>query len=110
MLAERNRLEQVVLNILQNAIEALDGTPDPVIALGVTFKGRRVTIHVTDNGPGIAAAVQSRLFTPFTTSKRDGLGLGLVISRDIVAAFGGELSLEPSPVGARFAIRLAKAP
>ncbi|CAN1562821.1 COG4191 Signal transduction histidine kinase regulating C4-dicarboxylate transport system [Caulobacteraceae bacterium] len=110
VLAERNRLEQVVLNILQNAIEALDGTPDPVIALGVTVKGRRVTIHVTDNGPGIAAAVQSRLFTPFTTSKRDGLGLGLVISRDIVAAFGGELSLEPSPVGARFAIRLAKAP
>ena len=110
VLAERNRLEQVVLNILQNAIEALDGTPDPAIALGVTVKGKHVTIHVSDNGPGVAASVQSRLFTPFTTSKRDGLGLGLVISRDIVAAFGGELSLEPSPVGARFVIRLAKAP
>jgi len=110
VLAERNRLEQVVLNILQNAIEALDGIPDPAIALGVTVKGKHVTIHVSDNGPGVAASVQSRLFTPFTTSKRDGLGLGLVISRDIVAAFGGELSLEPSPVGARFVIRLAKAP
>lgn len=110
VLAERNRLEQVVLNILQNAIEALDGTPDPAIALGVTVKGKHVTIRVSDNGPGIAASVQSKLFTPFTTSKRDGLGLGLVISRDIVAAFGGELSLEPSPVGARFVIRLAKAP
>jgi two-component system C4-dicarboxylate transport sensor histidine kinase DctB len=110
VLAERNRLEQVVLNILQNAIEALDGTPDPAIALGVTVKGKHVTIQVSDNGPGVAASVQSRLFTPFTTSKRDGLGLGLVISRDIVAAFGGELSLEPSPVGARFVIRLAKAP
>ena len=110
VLAERNRLEQVVLNILQNAIEALDGTPDPAIALGVTVKGKHVTIHVSDNGPGVAASVQSKLFTPFTTSKRDGLGLGLVISRDIVAAFGGELSLEPSPVGARFVIRLAKAP
>lgn len=109
VLAERNRLEQVVLNLLQNAIEALDGTPDPAITLGVTVKGKQVTIHVTDNGPGIAASVRSRLFTPFTTSKRDGLGLGLVISRDIVAAFGGELSLEPSPAGARFAIRLAKA-
>lgn len=110
VLAERNRLEQVVLNILQNAIEALDGTPDPAIALGVTVKGKHVTIRVSDNGPGVAASVQSKLFTPFTTSKRDGLGLGLVISRDIVAAFGGELSLEPSPVGARFVIRLAKAP
>jgi two-component system C4-dicarboxylate transport sensor histidine kinase DctB len=110
VLAERNRLEQVVLNILQNAIEALDGTPDPAITLGVTARGKHVSIHVTDNGPGVATAVQARLFTPFTTSKRDGMGLGLVISRDIVAAFGGELSLEPSPRGARFVIRLARAP
>jgi len=110
VLAERNRLEQVVLNILQNAIEALDGTPDPAITLGVTARGKHVNIHVTDNGPGVAPAVQARLFTPFTTSKREGMGLGLVISRDIVAAFGGELSLEPSPRGARFVIRLAKSP
>ena len=110
VLAERNRLEQVVLNILQNAIEALDGTPDPAITLGVNVKGKQVSIHVTDNGPGVAPAVAARLFTPFTTSKRDGMGLGLVISRDIVATFGGELSLEPSPRGARFVIRLARAP
>ncbi len=109
VLAERNRLEQVVLNILQNAIEALDGTPDPVIAVGVSLKGKQVSIHITDNGPGVPEAVQARLFTPFTTSKRDGMGLGLVISRDIVAGFGGELSLEPSPRGARFAVRLARA-
>ena len=107
--AERNRLEQVVLNLLQNAIEALDGVAGPSIKLGVEAKGETVVIHVTDNGPGVAPAVQQRLFTPFTTDKRDGLGLGLVISRDIVAAFGGELALEPSPTGARFVIRLAKA-
>ena len=109
VLAERNRLEQVVLNILQNAIEALEGVPNPAINLGVSVKARQVTIHISDNGHGVAPAVQARLFTPFTTSKRDGMGLGLVISRDIVAAFGGELSLEPSASGARFAIRLAKA-
>ena len=107
--AERNRLEQVVLNLLQNAIEALDGVAGPSIKLGVEAKDETVVIHVTDNGPGVAPAVQQRLFTPFTTDKRDGLGLGLVISRDIVAAFGGELALEPSPTGARFVIRLAKA-
>ncbi len=109
VLAERNRLEQVVLNLLQNAIEALDGVPAPVIELGVQVKGKHVTIHVTDNGPGVTPAVRERLFTPFTTDKADGLGLGLVISRDIVAAFGGELVLEPSSTGARFTIRLAKA-
>lgn len=107
--AERNRLEQVVLNLLQNAIEALDGVADPVVSLGVEVKGRRVAIHVRDNGPGVSPAVRQRLFTPFTTDKPDGLGLGLVISRDIVAAFGGELALEPGPGGAGFVIRLARA-
>lgn len=107
--AERNRLEQVVLNLLQNAVEALDQVATPTISVGVEVKGRKVEIHVSDNGPGVSPAVRQRLFTPFTTDKRDGLGLGLVISRDIVAAFGGELVLEPSASGARFVIRLAKA-
>lgn len=107
--AERNRLEQVVLNLLQNAIEALEGVAGPTITLGVEVKGRRVTVHVIDNGPGVAPALRERLFTPFTTDKPDGLGLGLVISRDIVAAFGGELTLAPSSSGAKFLIRLAKA-
>lgn len=107
--AERNRLEQVVLNLLQNAIEALEGVPAPVIELGVRVKGRQAIIQVSDNGPGVTPAVRARLFTPFTTDKPDGLGLGLVISRDIVAGFGGELVLDPSSSGARFSIRLAKA-
>lgn len=107
--AERNRLEQVVLNLLQNAIEALDGVGDRTIDLGVDVKGKQVVIHVSDSGPGVSAGVQERLFTPFTTDKPDGLGLGLVISRDIVAGFGGELALEPSARGARFVIRLTRA-
>ena len=109
VLAERNRLEQVMLNLLQNAMEALDGVAAPVIGIGVDVKGRTVSIHVTDNGPGVSATVRQRLFTPFTTDKSDGLGLGLVISRDIVAGFGGELTLEPTASGTRFVIRLAKA-
>ena len=109
VMAERNRLEQVLLNLLQNAIEALRDTPEPSITLEVEAKGRRVTIRIADNGPGVAPEVHERLFTPFTTDKRDGVGLGLVISRDIVAGFGGELSLEPTPRGATFVIRLEKA-
>lgn len=108
--AERNRLEQVVLNLLQNAIEALEGVPAPVIDIAVTVKAGKVTVRVSDNGPGVSAEVIDRLFTPFTTDKRDGMGLGLVISRDIVAGFGGELVHEPSPNGAVFKIVLAKAP
>lgn len=111
VLAERNRLEQVVLNLLQNAIQALDGVAAPVIEIAVSVRSGKVTIKVGDNGPGVSAEVRDRLFTPFTTDKRDGLGLGLVISRDIVAGFGGELLHAPSPKseGAVFKIVLAKA-
>lgn len=109
VLAERNRLEQVVLNLLQNAIEALNDAPDPTIVLGIETSGRSVMIRISDNGPGVATEMRERLFTPFSTDKRDGLGLGLVISRDIVAAFGGELLLEPSASGAAFVIRLTRA-
>jgi two-component system C4-dicarboxylate transport sensor histidine kinase DctB len=107
--AERNRLEQVVLNLLQNAIEALSSTPHPALLLTVEEQGRKVSITLADNGPGVSPAVRDRLFIPFTTDKVDGMGLGLVISRDIVAGFGGELLHEPSDGGAVFKIVLAKA-
>lgn len=107
--AERNRLEQVVLNLLQNAIEALEGVPSPVIDISVTVRAGKVTVRISDNGPGVSPEVRERLFTPFTTDKRDGLGLGLVISRDIVAGFGGELVHDASAAGAVFKIVLAKA-
>lgn len=112
--AERNRLEQVVLNLLQNAIEALDGVEAPVIDISVAVRAGKVTVCISDNGPGVSPEVIDRLFTPFTTDKRDGMGLGLVISRDIVAGFGGELVHAPSSPtsggGAVFKIVLAKAP
>jgi len=107
--AERNRLEQVVLNLLQNAIEAVQAVNAPRITISVETQGQTVIVRVADNGPGLSDAVRDRLFTPFTTDKPDGMGLGLVISRDIVAGFGGELSHEPSRTGAVFAVSLARA-
>lgn len=109
VLAERFRLEQVLVNLLQNAIEALEETKNGEIAVQVLVKRAQVQIIVADNGPGVAPEATSTLFTPFATTKPRGLGLGLVISRDIVAEFGGELYLEPSPRGARFAMSLPKA-
>ena len=106
--AERNRLEQVMLNLLQNAAEAVAGVDAPHIALSVQVRARQVVIQISDNGPGLSDAVRDRLFTPFITDKPQGLGLGLVISRDIVAGFGGELSHVPSARGAVFRITLAR--
>lgn len=109
--AEPIRLEQVVVNLVQNAFEAMTdaGTPSPTLTIDVARKGRRVEIVIGDNGPGVDPAVASALFTPFVTTKPAGLGLGLVICRDIVAGFGGELTLRPSPAGAQFVIALRPA-
>lgn len=99
VLAGRIRLEQVLVNLLQNAADALQGRPGAVVRLRVRRRADRVRLSVEDNGPGPPLEVVDHLFTPFTTSKPDGLGLGLVISRDIVAEFGGELTFEPGSAG-----------
>jgi len=108
VMAERFRLEQVLVNLLQNAIEALDGALDPEITIQVSPRRNQVRILIADNGPGLTPQATKTLFTPFATTKPRGLGLGLVISRDIVTEFGGELTLEPG-AGARFVITLPKA-
>ncbi|WP_292543823.1 ATP-binding protein, partial [Mesorhizobium sp.] len=64
---------------------------------------------VEDNGPGIPPAILKSLFTPFNTSKEKGLGLGLVISKDIVADYGGRIEVASGAEGTRFTIHLAKA-
>lgn len=118
--ANRIRLEQVLVNLLQNALESLEGRPDGRVIVALEDLGATVQVHVNDNGPGLSADAHARLFTPFFTSKPEGLGLGLVICRDIVTEFGGELRAVhpsdpgfPSPhgpqVGAMFTLTLRKA-
>lgn len=113
VLADRIRLEQVVVNLVQNALESFEEPGLDRGGLTLTLSVRRrddmVEIAVADNGPGLTPEVAAQLFTPFVTTKPNGLGLGLVICRDIVAAFGGDLVSVPSDVGARFVIRLRAA-
>lgn len=91
--ADKIRVEQILVNLLRNALEAIECQTDPRIVIDVRHSNAHVDIRIRDNGPGIAAAVASLLFTPFRTTKDQGLGLGLVISRDIAASLGGELNL-----------------
>ena len=106
VMADKIRLEQVLINLIQNAIDATAGTTDARIALSVAT-GDGVTITVADNGPGIPADIADAVFTPFVTGKPSGLGLGLGIARDIVRDFGGRLEVIESPLGgAAFAIHL----
>ena len=88
------RLEQVVLNLLINALDAVAECPTPEIHVGASRNGSMVKIEVADNGTGIPDHLKERIAEPFFTTKEtgEGLGLGLSISRAIIAEFGGNLS------------------
>jgi two-component system C4-dicarboxylate transport sensor histidine kinase DctB len=105
VLADRIRLEQVLVNLLRNAQEAGASR----IRLSAVAHAGQIRIDVADNGPGLPPDIAASLFTPFQTSKPRGLGLGLIISRDICRAMGGDLALAPSPIGTCFRITLPDA-
>jgi FixJ family two-component response regulator len=98
--ADRVQLQQVLLNLLSNACDAVAGAPDEArhVALVARATGGGVAIEVADRGPGMDEATLARIFQPFFTTKSHGMGLGLSISRSIVAAHGGKLTVR-SAVG-----------
>lgn len=109
VVADKMRLEQILINLIQNALDALCDTPNPRIAIHVEAD-ESVAVTVADNGPGVPASMVGNLFTPFSTSKPDGLGLGLGIARDIAREFGGSLVKTTSPLGgAAFRLTLRRA-
>ena len=104
--AESVRLEQILVNLLTNAHDAQQDCADPWIRLAASWDADAVTLTITDNGPGLDAEGAARLFTPFATDKPQGMGLGLVISRDIARDFGGDLTLDPASPGQGATFRL----
>ncbi|MBD9388091.1 sensor histidine kinase [Agrobacterium sp. AGB01] len=103
------RLEQIVINLLQNALEAVEDKAGGQVTISVRDAADQVVLSVADNGPGIAPDILEALFTPFNTSKDGGLGLGLVISREIAADYGGRIEVESNPSGTCFSVYLKKA-
>ena len=105
----RIRLEQVLINLMQNALEATDGGPSSRISLRYAVTDKDVALIVSDNGPGIPDSIMEAMFTPFNTSKERGLGLGLVICHDIVTEYGGRIDVESNSTGATFTVHLPRA-
>jgi two-component system NtrC family sensor kinase len=112
-LADSNRLEQVFVNLLSNALDAMRGQPGPRILSVETWTSEgQVRAAISDTGPGVSAEVAEQMFRPFVSTKgKQGTGLGLYISRQIVRETGGELSLVPAPagLGARFVANFPEA-
>jgi signal transduction histidine kinase len=101
------QLQQVLINLVMNAIEALRTFTGRTREIIITStKNADVVVQVQDSGPGIAPELTDRVFEPFFTSKPEGIGMGLMISRSIIESHGGRLSLEPSTKGALFQFTL----
>ena len=109
VLADKVPIQQVVLNLMRNAIEAMAESQDKVLVVGSRpAPGDMVEIFVADNGPGLSEKVSEHLFQPFITTKAEGMGVGLSICRTIVEAHGGRIWAEPNPAGGmvfRFTLR-----
>ncbi len=102
---DRVRLEQILVNLLQNALDAVEGVAAPRILIAAAASGSDVTVTVGDNGPGVDPTIADQLFAPFVSAKPEGLGLGLAIARDIAREFGGELEIGSSALdGAAFTL------
>ena len=101
VLADRVLIAQALLNLVRNAIEAVSAEPPERrrVVVSLAPEGHRVTVSVADTGPGVDPELTGRLFDSFVTTKPEGLGMGLSITRSIVEAHGGQLRYEPAPSG-----------
>jgi two-component system sensor kinase FixL len=100
VLADKVQIQQVLLNLVRNAIEAMVDVENRELVLATAPAGDdMVEVSVTDTGPGLAEEVARHLFQPFVTTKRDGMGVGLSISRTIIQSHGGDIWAEPNPPG-----------
>jgi two-component system sensor kinase FixL len=101
VLADRVQIQQVLINLLRNALDAMRGaTARPELKVRTVGQGDGFTVvSVSDTGPGISEEVRERLFEPFMTTKKEGLGVGLSICRTIVEAHGGAIWADNNPDG-----------
>jgi two-component system, LuxR family, sensor kinase FixL len=110
--ADRVQIQQVLVNLMRNALEAMAGSRRRELEVRTTLLGdQTVEIAIADSGPGLAKSVANHLFEPFVSTKLNGMGLGLPICCSIVEAHGGQLKSEPNLGGGTvFRFTLAAAP
>jgi two-component system, LuxR family, sensor kinase FixL len=109
VLADKVQIQQVLLNLLRNAVEAMASSEKRELMIATErAQDGMIAISVADTGTGIAPDIMAQLFQPFVTNKRHGMGVGLSISRTIIEAHGGQIGVEANPAGGtifRFTLR-----
>jgi two-component system sensor histidine kinase HydH len=103
------KMKQVLINLLTNAVQA--SPPGESVFISSVSEEERTIIDITDHGPGISADQKENIFTPFFTTKKEGIGLGLIMVKNIVSAHGGEVQFFDNPppeTGVTFRVILPK--
>ncbi|MER8709979.1 MULTISPECIES: PAS domain S-box protein [unclassified Mesorhizobium] len=112
VLTDRIQIQQVLLNLMRNAVEAMQGAPRRELKVTTVARDDGMAeVSVIDTGPGLAPEVSAQLFQPFVTTKKQGMGVGLSICRTIVESHGGHIWTEPMPAGGtafRFTLRMVE--
>jgi len=115
VLADRVQVQRVLLNLMRNAVESMtevDVHPRELTVSTEEVGDDMVQVDVSDTGPGFKEGAETQLFQPFFTTKRQGMGVGLSISRTIIESHGGRIWAEPNPGGGasfHFTLRAVKA-
>jgi two-component system sensor kinase FixL len=110
ILVDKIQIQQVLINLVRNAVEAMEDSPHKVIEIRVVETDRSVESSVSDTGIGLPAELTDRLFEPFSSTKSHGMGIGLHLCRNIVTAHDGRIWAEPREGGGsvfRFTIPIA---
>lgn len=94
ILADKNLIEQVIINLLTNSIYALEDKPEKTILLSLALAPNRIFLNISDTGKGIEKEIRDKIFLPFFTTRSQGAGIGLTLSKSIIEAHGGYLTFD----------------
>lgn len=106
IMVDKNQMEQVIINLLTNSMYALEASENKKIIITAEVKEKRMFLMICDNGSGIDAEIEDKIFLPFFTTRKDGAGIGLTLSKNIVEAHGGYLAFERGETQTKFTICL----
>jgi|GEM_PF-5068531 len=109
VLCNKIHIQQVMMNLIVNAIQALEHTALPQIGIKIDYLDDKVYFRITDNGTGLKQDTESLVFTPFFTTKPSGLGLGLPLSKRLIEANGGQIFVDTNAQGTTFCFELPRA-
>lgn len=104
--ADKKQLEQVFINLISNCMYALKNINNPTITINTKQENKKTFIHITDNGIGISDEIKDNVFIPYFTTRKNGSGIGLTLSKSIISAHGGSIKFNSKPKHTEFIITL----